>query len=113
MRKNFMFIAIAVLLGGAGLTLGLKWFAQRPAKLVATEKDLIEARRRIGDLPGQIPTTTAPPLDAKYPVRLVVGVLGAADENQNRQLADLLVADLSHSSGLELVDRDSIDKVLN
>src|SRR5207247_925021 len=44
--------------------------------------------------------------------RLAIGNIGLPDDANNAQVADLLTAELSGAKGLELVDRQSLDKVL-
>lgn len=51
-------------------------------------------------------------LDIKRPVRLAIASLGFADEEPNRKVADLTLADLTGAKGLELVERQSLEKLL-
>ena len=76
-----------------------------------TQKEIIEASRRFH---GAQPAVQAAPasLPASRSIRLAVGSLGLADDSQNRQLVDLVTAELSGAPGLELVERQSLDKVL-
>ncbi len=50
--------------------------------------------------------------DIKRPVRLAIASLGFADEETNRKVADLTLADLTNAKGLELVERQSLEKLL-
>ena len=62
--------------------------------------------------PAEFPVTAPTPILPDQKVRLAIGGLGLPDDSMNRQLADLLTAELSRAQGLELVDRQSFDKVL-
>ena len=64
------------------------------------------------DAPAE-PLVAAPtPILPNQKVRLAIGGLGLPSDSMNRQLADLLTAELSRAQGLGLVDRQSFDKVL-
>ncbi len=59
------------------------------------------------------PTQSAPvPLPLSQPVRLAIGSLGLADDDQNRQLDDLITAELTGARGFNLVERQSLDAIL-
>lgn len=75
----------------------LKWKSASGATNVVTES-------------SPPPTTDA--VDRTHPVRLAIGGLGLADDSQNGELADLVLSDLNGVKGFELVDRQSIEHVL-
>jgi hypothetical protein len=93
MRKRFFVIAAALLLAGGLAVLLLHDYLdpandKRPA---ITEKDLTEAaRRHFGE---KLPTSVAPaPIDPSRSIRLAIGSLGVGGEEQNRLVADLILA---------------------
>lgn len=51
-------------------------------------------------------------VDPKRTIRLAVGSLGIADDSANRDTADLVVAQLAGATGLELVERQSLELAL-
>jgi hypothetical protein len=73
-----------------------------------TEKELVEAgkKRALTDAPSQIEVA---PLDLTRPVRLATGSFGFADDDQNRRMGDLVLAELTDVQGLILVERQSLD----
>jgi hypothetical protein len=110
-NKRFILVAaLLVALGGAAVLL-LHWYAHSGDGAVLTQQEILEASRK---LQAMVPTAQAAPvpLAASRSIRLAVGSLGLADDNQNRQLGDLVTAELSGAPGLELVERQSLDKVL-
>ena len=62
---------------------------------------------------SQAQTVEAARVDPSRRIRLAVGSLGLPDEEQNRQAGDLVVAALSSARNLEMVDRQSLNAVLN
>lgn len=102
----------------AGLALGLGalaggslyWFATKQEySPPASERDIQEGHARMS---GPISPTPAPaPLKPGHAVRLAIGNLGLPEE-QNRVVSDLLLAALSQRSGVELVERQSLEQVL-
>ena len=112
MKKRFV-IWTFVLAAFAGLSVFL-WQRQHiPPRLgVITDKDIAEAVARLRGGNGIPAPATITPIDMKQPLRLAIGGLGGGDDDQNRQLDDLVLTDLSGAAGLELVERRSLDKVL-
>src|SRR5947209_4703665 len=114
MNKKFLIAAGLVLTIGAGATLVFKRYLASGDSLPAvTEKDLAKAARlRDADvsLPAQSSLVRAIPIS--QPLRLAIGSLGLANDTQNREVADLITAGLTGAKGLELVDRQSLDRVL-
>ena len=110
MRKEFYAGVLILIAAGSALILSLRLY--HPSKYAPfTPEELRRARLRMGeDLPSE--PTRVTPFPEKKVVRLAIGSLGLADEARNRQLADLVTAELSGTQGVELVDRQSIDKVL-
>ena len=114
MKKRALIIA-CLLIGGGGLAwLCLNWYSARDASGSAfTEKDLARAAKRLNlDRPSQPEVVAAAPISPSHPVRLAIGWLGLPDEAANLQVADLLTAELTGAKGLELVERQSLDRVL-
>lgn len=52
-------------------------------------------------------------IEASRRLRLAIGSVGLADEQQNRNVSDLVLAQLTGANGLELVERQALDAVLN
>lgn len=57
-------------------------------------------------------TKAEPARDAPTRARLAIGTFGFGSEEENGRVADLVISKLTDVRGLELVDRGSIDKVL-
>lgn len=102
-----------VLLACLGLGISLFYWQKMPVRdNGVSEKEIAETIKRLGrgtEAPAQ---TTAAPLDLKRPVRLAIGNLGLTDDEQNRRLGDLVLAELTGAPGLNLVERQSLDAVL-
>lgn len=110
-NKKFLVGALALLVVGVTASFVLRWYLNRPASMVVTEKDVYAARLRLGH--DTRPTQPVPkPLALDRPVRLAIGSLGFTDEERNRGVADLVLAALTGTSGLDLIERQSLDKIL-
>jgi hypothetical protein len=111
MNKRFRVWA-GIFLAGVGFW-ALLWFWIRlpDGDSVVTEKDVAKIVKKMAhDAP---PAQTAiTPIDLKRPLRLAIGSLGPADEQENRRLSDLVLAELSNAPGLNLVERQSLEQVL-
>jgi tetratricopeptide (TPR) repeat protein len=108
-------IVFALLLTGGGLAwLVVRWYGERdPSLRPFSEKELAKAAARLHpNAPTQPAVIPLAPLDPSQRIRLAVGWLGLPDETRNGQVADLLTAELTGTKGLELVDRQSLGKVL-
>jgi hypothetical protein len=111
--KRFWWIA------GLGLTCGmlaiglLKWWPHSNGLPELTDKDILEARLRLGATMAQ-PEARLPSLSLNQPVRLAIGGFGLTDAKSGagQALGDLVTAELSGVNGLELVERQALDKVL-
>ena len=114
MNKRPLLIFCLLLVGGGLAWLGINWYNKRELSGAAfTEKDLAKAAARLHlDRPTQPEIVHDAPISPSQTVRLAVGSLGLPNDGQNRQLGDLLTVELSGAKGLELVDRQSFDKVL-
>jgi hypothetical protein len=113
MHKRLL-ILLSVLLVGGGLIWLIRWNNGREVRLpAASDKDRARAAARLNpNLPKQPEVIASVPIAPSRPVRLAIGWLGLPDERQNLQVTDLLTAGLTGTKGLELVDRQSLDKVL-
>jgi hypothetical protein len=111
MNKRFALIACFSLIVGVSALLLFRWYAQSGTEATVTKEDIIKASKELGKA-AALPPTAPAPLPMSRSVRLAIGSLGLPDETQNAQLTDLLAAELSRSEGLELVDRQSLEKVL-
>jgi hypothetical protein len=114
MNKRFL-ILISILVAAGGLAwLGFYWYNEHHNTLPPVSENELATHlaRQHPDAPGQPAVVSVPPLDPKHPVRLAMGALGFPDDQQNRLLGELLTAELSGAKGLELVERQSLDKAL-
>lgn len=111
--KKFILITPGVLLLLAGFTMWW-WFDHiSVAKYdrAITSKDLYQAALQWGMTPP--PSASTPKaLPWGNKVRLAIGGLGLPDDTQNGELGDLIAAQLGSSAGLELVERNQLDAVL-
>jgi hypothetical protein len=111
MNKRFLLVAcLLATLGGVAVLL-FHGYVRSGWRDQVTEKDILKARRRLHVAEPPAPAAVAP-LPASQTIRLAIGSLGLPDDNQNRQLADLITAEMSGVPALELVERQSLDKVL-
>jgi tetratricopeptide (TPR) repeat protein len=112
MNKRFLAIAGAVLLLGMISAGALHWYGNIEARLKApTEQEMYKTAVRIGEVRDR-PASPVVPVNPKRVVRLAVGNVGLASAEANARVSDLLLAQLSGATGLEMVDRQSLDKVL-
>ena len=80
-----------------------------------TEAELANARVATAVRNGETNFPTPAPILAMnrlHPVRLAIGGLGMVDDEKNGQLGDLVTAELTGARGFELVERESLTKVL-
>jgi tetratricopeptide (TPR) repeat protein len=113
MNKRFLVIAIAVLaIAGLGILLINEYTdPKHDNRAGLTETELAEAsRKHYGEAPSSAPAP--PPMDPARQVRLAIGSLGLASDEQNRQLGDLIVAELTGARGLDLVERQDLEVAL-
>jgi hypothetical protein len=91
------------------------WLALAPVRSgPVSETEVDEARVKSGQ------AAPAPPLQAALVavpmnrnVRLAIGSLGFRDDEKNRQLGDLATVKLTGARGFEMVERQSLAKILN
>ena len=114
MNKRFLLALGLLLVVGGATWLAINWYNEREATRPAfSERELSKAIARLHPNSPAEPAVAAPkPLLPSQNVRLAIGSLGLPDDSQNRQLGDLLTAELSGTKGLELVERQSLDRVL-
>ena len=112
MSRRFLVGAIIIILVAVGLGAFLIYRQDRTSRGVTiTKADISEFAAKLGR------TNSPPPaapmaLPLSQPVRLAIGSLGLADDEQNRQLDDLITAELTGAKGFDLVERQSLDTVL-
>src|SRR5436190_23429805 len=113
MKKRFILIAAALLIiGGLAAFLVNRQLDPESTLPPASMRELASFASNTLAV-GQLPiTNTIEPIPSSKALRLAIGSLGLTDDSQNGQLADLLTANLSGEKGLELVERQSLDKVL-
>src|SRR6185312_5906877 len=87
-------------------------YLQPPERSEYTKKDLVEGLTRAGRVAAAPPPSVYIPIDIKRPVRLAIGSLGFNRDSENESVQDLVLAQLTGASGLELVERQSLERVL-
>ena len=114
MSKRFLVGAGITALVVVSLGICLNYWERKSADSVhatITQADVREFAAKLGRT--NQPTPSAPaPLPLSRPVRLAIGSLGLADDDQNRQLDDLITAELTGARGFNLVERQSLDAIL-
>ena len=91
MNKRFILVAsLLVALGGVAVLL-LQWYNHANSAGPVTQKDLIEAQRRL-HIAQPVVQSVVVPMPTSHSVRLAIGALGLPDDDQNRQLVDLVTA---------------------
>ncbi|MDB6021659.1 MAG: hypothetical protein JWQ04_1516 [Pedosphaera sp.] len=117
MNKRFLIIALMVLIVGSAAALLVNKYTEstrfQEFQVVRsmTEKERADAATKL--LGNTAPASAAPiPLPLSQPVRLAIGGLGFADDEQNGRFADLMLAELQSAAGFEFVDRQSLDAIL-
>lgn len=111
MNKRFIVVVAVVAALGCSTAMVMLWYAHTYDDAHITEKDILQARQRLGFSEPKA-ETPVPSLPASKTVRLAVGSLGLGDDAENRELADLVTAELSGAAALEMVERQSLDRVL-
>jgi hypothetical protein len=114
MSKKFLVtMAVVFAVGAVGVLLVHEYADPTRTKLAAvTEKDLAEASARYyGPAPAM--QSTPERIEPERKVRLALGSIGLPEEQQNRNVGDLVLAQLTGAAGLELVERQALDAVLN
>lgn len=106
-----MFLAIGLFV--ASMAGCLIYLGQPPVGVKPmTAADVYAARLKMA---GSPPSAESAPraLPWKQTVRLAVGGLGYATDGENRDLGDLITAQLSSAKGLELIERQELNAALN
>lgn len=112
MKKNLLIWGTLVL-ASLGLGISLFFWQRMPERdNGVSEKEITDTLKRLGRGGEVLKPTVVTPLDLNHPVRLAIGNLGLADEEQNRLLGNLVLADLTDAQGLNLVERQSLETVL-
>ncbi|HLH52705.1 MAG TPA: hypothetical protein VKY92_03735 [Verrucomicrobiae bacterium] len=113
MRNKFYLGIVALAVIGGACIYAVRIY-QGPHKYEALSPDEIyRARLKMNPNLASEATVKVVPLPEKRVVRLAIGSLGLADDRRNGDLMDLVTTGLSGAQGLELVERQSLDKVLS
>lgn len=83
----------------------------KPVSKEQLAKAMVAFAARNGQ-PSQPLSVPLVPLKMSHSVRLAIGGLGLADDEKNRGLGDLVAAELTGVKGFELVERASLDRIL-
>ena len=115
-KRVLLWLIIVMLAGGTIAFIRLQTARLNKAQAEAG-KPIIEQARAEAAGKRLVSDETAPPvlapLELKHPVRLALGSLGLADEEQNGRLSDLVLGELNGAQGLDLVERQSLEAVLS
>jgi tetratricopeptide (TPR) repeat protein len=113
MNKHFLLLALLTLAVGGAIAVYTHseyfWNADKSGPV--TDSQLAEFAAKLGQTNTPTQSVLAP-LDLSEPVRLAVGGLGLADNDQDEQLGDLITADLTGAPGFDLVERQSLAAIL-
>lgn len=103
--------ASIIVLAGIGILALQSWQDKQSKGSTITQKERLEFAAEAGwvNPPSQ---SSFVPIDLSKPVRLAIGGLGLADNNQNQQLGDLVTVKLTGAPGFNLVERQSLAAVL-
>ncbi len=111
MNKRFL-RSVGLLLGFGGLAVFLvHWYAEPTTRIDFTQRDLFEASKKMS-MVNPPPASAPVAIPISHSLRLAIGSIGLPDDVRNAEIVDILTAELSRAKGLELVDRQSLDKVL-
>jgi tetratricopeptide (TPR) repeat protein len=118
-RLPFLLLIIA-LFGCATISVYryyLKWTREQVLNKPISDQQFAQAWKKVHG--SNIETSvSAPspsplkPIGLNQPIRLALGSLGLANDEQNGRLCDLVLAELNGAQGLDPVERQSLDKVL-
>jgi tetratricopeptide (TPR) repeat protein len=109
MNRKFIYLASGLFLVVSIVMGGVYWFITRP---VSTPSASNSSPQEMGSQKVSLKPVLPPPMPNKVRVRLAIGSLGFGGDDADRQLSDLVLAQLSDAPGLDLVERQSLDKVL-
>lgn len=116
MNKKFLIGVLVVILAGIGLRILLSQIGKPDNQGGFTEQEISQQLVALAAKSGQTnvpPPAVLVPIDLAHPLRLAIGGLGLADEDQNRQLGDLVTAQLTGESGINLVERPALAAILH
>ncbi|HYG24343.1 MAG TPA: hypothetical protein VEH04_16320 [Verrucomicrobiae bacterium] len=114
LRKSFVIVIssslVVALLGMALLLWKVGYFAEDSIRI--TEQDLLAAA---GRLHRSAPTVQSlpEPIEPGRAVRLAIGNTGMPGESESQTVGDLVIANLNGAAGLELIERQALDKIVS
>lgn len=111
MSKTSLKILASVLGVGVGGCLLLFWYGNKPERRDTSQKEMFEARRKLGLLPAA-GTAKSEPTAPNRPILIAVGSLGLGDDTQNGRVSDLLVANLTGAPGIRMIERQALEPIL-
>jgi tetratricopeptide (TPR) repeat protein len=103
-RKRLLAL-VFLLISGVGVWLGVEWWAAR-------QPTHVEFGNEVARITGDLPETNAAPVRREGPVRLAIGPLGTGSPRSDGEAADLLTATLAAESGLQLVERRELVRLM-
>jgi tetratricopeptide (TPR) repeat protein len=114
MNKRFFLGGILLVIVAAAAALVVNRRLDQAVTLPAiTDHELSRIASNANGVPQMPGVTPLAAIPATQAVRLAIGSLGLADDERNAQVADLLTAELTSTTGLQLVERQNFDKVLH
>ena len=119
MSKRFLFTGLAVVLSGALLLwlvqLAMEWnYSRKGRKLTDQEMSQLMSQM-MAEKHGRPTNAPVMPkrLELKRSVRLAIGNIGLPTAEDIGRVSDLVLTELKDAKGLELVERQALDKALN
>src|SRR5262245_27893177 len=113
LRKSFLIsvasLFVALVLIAALVLWRLGFFTQNFGGF--TDKDVAEALAKMNG-PSPVIQTAPERIEPGRRVRLAIGSVGLPTEQQSQNVSDLLLAQLDDAKGLEIIERQALDKVL-
>jgi tetratricopeptide (TPR) repeat protein len=115
MSRRFLLIGLAVVLSCMLLLwlvqLGMDWDYARKARAVSDEEmsELMAGKHG----PAVNVPVSIERLDPKRQIRLAIGSIGLTSLEESDRVSDLTLTELRDAKGLELVERQALDKALN
>ena len=112
MTKRVLILTGVILLLGVSLAVWWSGPDQAPYSQPRSAGDVAAQAAKLG-WTSPVAAAPAEPLPLSRPVRLAIGGLGLADNDQNAELGDLVTADLSGAPGFVLVERPALKTILD
>src|SRR5690242_12328996 len=110
--KKIIIIVTFGIVAGLGIMGFNQWQDKQQFSTQASDKDLAKYAVNLGRTNAPLESVLTP-IALSRQMRLAIGGLGPADDEQNQLLGDLVTAKLTSAPGLSLVDRQSLGLILS